>query len=459
MLGGRTSVDTLDSMRLPFFGFVFVSTILAISVVSFSACSGTEPRPDAAGASTSSGGSSTSGGSSGTPTGDAQADAGADGDAAAEPPTCNNTIRDGNETDVDCGGNVCKKCFDGKTCIANTDCAGGACLNKVCITPKCSDVATNGDETDIDCGGTICARCTIGKRCITGADCVSKTCSATKSCECPKGMTTASRQGGGGAYCIDQTEVTKFEYDKFITANVDVDDQISVCKLTNINFTPRGAWPPIESGISATPKPAGYWTGFNKSLPVHYVDWCDAYAYCKWANKQLCGGVTGGSVPPALADSADAGAWYNACSAQGSLRWPYLDVFDNRCNGIYRDSDGGGPFPDFSGYGFSINQDEGIHQVNNGDFNGNYTEFRFAQCAGGVSGLYHMSGNLAEWEDSCDGANADSKCRVRGGSFQAEGDAGTLSCSGNRLEQRMPPTTGNPNTDPLRDVGIRCCLY
>ena len=445
-------------MRLPFFALVLATSLTGFALMSFSACSSDGPRPDAGSVVTtsSSGGSgSSSGDGSVTPT-----DAGPDGQDATLPPTCSNTIKDGVETDVDCGGNVCGKCIDGKTCIANTDCAGGACLNNVCVTPKCTDVATNGDETDTDCGGAICARCTIGKRCNAGSDCVSKTCSNTKSCECPPGMTTASRQGGGGAYCIDQTEVTKAQYDKFITANVNINDQISVCKPpTNVNFTPRGAWPPIESGISTDQKPAGYWTAFNKSLPVHYVDWCDAYAYCKWANKQLCGSVTGGEVPPALADSADAGAWYNACSAQGTLRWPYLDIFDTRCNGQNVGSDGGGPFPQHSGYGFSINQDEGIHQVNNGDVNGVYSEFRFGQCAGGVTGLYHMSGNVAEWEDSCDGANPDSKCRVRGGSFNANQDPETMSCKGLRTEQRIPATTGNPDTDPLRDIGFRCCLY
>jgi hypothetical protein len=170
--------------------------------------------------------------------------------------------------------------------------------------------------------------------------------------------------------------------------------------------------------------------------------------------------VTGGPVALAMSDSADASAWYNACSAAGAKEWPYGNSFDGGCNGSYFSTTSTTAGPKSLGRsGFGANQDESIHAVHNGDINGNYSLIEFADCAGGVAGLYHMSGNVAEWEDSCDGATPDSKCRVRGGSFFAEGDAGTLSCKGLRTVQRVPPDTGNPDTDPLRDIGFRCCLY
>jgi hypothetical protein len=40
---------------------------------------------------------------------------------------CNDSILDGDETDIDCGGSSCPKCASGKTCLVSTDCVGGTC--------------------------------------------------------------------------------------------------------------------------------------------------------------------------------------------------------------------------------------------------------------------------------------------------------------------------------------------
>ncbi|MBW2979376.1 hypothetical protein KY307_01860, partial [Candidatus Woesearchaeota archaeon] len=51
-------------------------------------------------------------------------------------PSCNNSIKDVNETDVDCGG-ICPPCPDGKKCITDDDCIGKCDpIKKICYTQK-----------------------------------------------------------------------------------------------------------------------------------------------------------------------------------------------------------------------------------------------------------------------------------------------------------------------------------
>jgi formylglycine-generating enzyme required for sulfatase activity len=380
------------------------------------------------------------------------------------PGTCGNKTKDGKETDVDCGGTECAKCVDGKTCLAKTDCAGDACLDGKCATPACTDNRKDGDETDIDCGGKICAKCLTGQRCAESSDCVSAACdTGSHACACPQGMISIPRQGGGGSYCIDIIEVTKYQYGAFIAANVAVSAQDPICKDANQSFLPRNAW-----GISTTAPTftdttdLSVTTNFNGSLPIHYVDWCDAYAYCKWAGKQLCGSVHGGSVPFDKATQADSSAWYNACSVQGENPYPYgKDYLPGVCNGgsdpdLSSDVNCGPEAKKRSGYGCSSNHDEGINELVDGDKNGHYTKVLFADCAAGPTGPYQMTGNVAEWEDSCDGTGANANCHVRGGSHNSGNTAEALRCDVNRTEQRVP---SRADDEKLADIGFRCCIY
>jgi hypothetical protein len=57
-------------------------------------------------------------------------DGAAPGDGA-EGDHCTNGVRDGDESDVDCGGS-CPRCAAGKSCVANTDCQSGSCRAAVC---------------------------------------------------------------------------------------------------------------------------------------------------------------------------------------------------------------------------------------------------------------------------------------------------------------------------------------
>jgi hypothetical protein len=92
-------------------------------------------------------------------------------------PDCSNYKRDGNETDVDCGGSICGACGTGKTCKVDRDCISKLCNSDGrCNAATCSDGIKNGSETDIDCGGPDCQACASGKKCSASDDCQRGAC-------------------------------------------------------------------------------------------------------------------------------------------------------------------------------------------------------------------------------------------------------------------------------------------
>jgi hypothetical protein len=88
-------------------------------------------------------------------------------------------VKNGKETDVDCGGGACTKCAPGKTCSLASDCTSSVCKAGLCQAATCNDGAKNGAESDVDCGAA-CAPtglCSLGKTCGTAGDCQSGLCS------------------------------------------------------------------------------------------------------------------------------------------------------------------------------------------------------------------------------------------------------------------------------------------
>jgi len=86
-------------------------------------------------------------------------------------------VKDGAETDVDCGGGECKPCEVGKGCALASDCTDGVCLASVCPPPACDDRVKNASESDVDCGGPTCPKCAADQKCVIPGDCISGDCS------------------------------------------------------------------------------------------------------------------------------------------------------------------------------------------------------------------------------------------------------------------------------------------
>lgn len=218
--------------------------------------------------------------------------------------------------------------------------------------------------------------------------------------------TVAMPEGFG----IDETEVTRCQYEVWLAAGPSTDGQPAECSW-NDDFTPGCEWPPGEKG----------------DLPVQCVDWCDAFSYCEALGKRLCGKIGGG--PNGYDDLADhtKSQWFAACSAGGTYVFPYGNEYDaERCNGGDNDATG---------------CDHGSCELVSG---GTYS--RCQSIGLGYGGVYDLSGNVWEWEDACDGSEgASDACRVRGGATNY-GQA-SLTCAAEEYFVR------NVNTA----VGFRCC--
>lgn len=90
--------------------------------------------------------------------------------------TCFDRVRNGSETDIDCGGS-CTTCTTAAACSSAADCESAACDGGSCAAPSCENGVRDGLETDVDCGSQ-CGGCAVGKVCWSNNDCASLTCGA-----------------------------------------------------------------------------------------------------------------------------------------------------------------------------------------------------------------------------------------------------------------------------------------
>lgn len=93
---------------------------------------------------------------------------------------------------------------DGDACTTRSDCTSGVCTSSVCQAPRSDDSVQNGHETDIDCGGPNAPKCLDGKKCLVDGDCKTacsylKTCIDTPSCKYHLGGDTCGEGEVGGS--------------------------------------------------------------------------------------------------------------------------------------------------------------------------------------------------------------------------------------------------------------------
>jgi hypothetical protein len=104
---------------------------------------------------------------------------------ACASPSCTDARKNGDETEIDCGG-ACPACTLAQGCARASDCASGACgvsgcgqgIERCCQAPSCEDGVQNGDEPVTDCGNKACGLCPLGSACDASAQCTSELCQA-----------------------------------------------------------------------------------------------------------------------------------------------------------------------------------------------------------------------------------------------------------------------------------------
>jgi sulfatase modifying factor 1 len=212
---------------------------------------------------------------------------------------------------------------------------------------------------------------------------------------------------GGSPFCIDTTEVTNAQYRQFAQSGFTLSG----------GAIPDGCQGLTGSALSMSPASG------TDDFPVVNVNWCQAYEFCAWAGKRLCGQIGGGALDSMLDTNAKQSQWLNACSDGGRLTYPYGNTFSAMaCGGMADDT----TMPAI------VASQPG--------------------CVGSVGGLYDMSGNVWEWTDACGNAPAGGTaamafCDAMGGAFDSM--TSELECVGERNWTR---NAGAGN------IGFRCCL-
>ncbi|MEZ4227477.1 MAG: SUMF1/EgtB/PvdO family nonheme iron enzyme [Polyangiaceae bacterium] len=221
--------------------------------------------------------------------------------------------------------------------------------------------------------------------------------------KCPQGRGPAMVDMG--SYCIDSTEVSRLQFQEFLDDQKNAaTPQFGGCKSNSFDNVANCPGAP-----ATTPH-----------LPAGCADWCDAWAFCSWAGKRLCGKLGGGPLTKDEITQPQVSEWAHACTQGGSSLYPWGDSPANNCN-----------FGPCSG-GYCT------HLVGS-----------HPQCTGTAppfDGVFDLLGNVYEFVESCDLNPATLGCYAVGSSYYD----GQKACS----EGVWKATALAQGYD---DFGIRCC--
>ncbi|MCC6751120.1 MAG: hypothetical protein IT371_25930 [Deltaproteobacteria bacterium] len=123
-------------------------------------------------------------------------------------------------------------------------------------TPSCTDKVRNGDETDVDCGGTKCGGCEVSKACGVGGDCASglcstgKVCAYARSCQELHAANSAAKDGTYPIVIPGSSSATRV-----------------YCDMTRDG----GGWTLVASYPEGSPAVPSGWSGSDKSVGTSFA--------------------------------------------------------------------------------------------------------------------------------------------------------------------------------------------
>lgn len=232
----------------------------------------------------------------------------------------------------------------------------------------------------------------------SASDSETETAAETGDCASSRGPAMVAIAHPGGAFCIDATEVTNEQFAEY-------------AKLPPSITLP-------ERCMGVVQKYPG--TVGDAKAPQFNVGWCDAFAFCAWAGKRLCGVLD--KAKPLGGDNSE---WSYVCTQGGSTAFPYGDAHDPGACVIGKTAGDALPEPVAS----------------------------FAGCAGKTepyASVFDLSGNVSEWVDECEGT----RCRALGGYF-GDTDTQALRCAS--INSGTGMTVSHEVSTVLRGLGFRCC--
>lgn len=265
---------------------------------------------------------------------------------------------------------------------ASVACTAGMCVCQP-FQSLCSGTCVWKDHDFYNCG-------TCGNSCAIGQTCQQGQCAAV-----PGGVSQLVQvpAPGGGSYGIDKTEVSRAQYDGWLSTNPSTLDQVATC-LSNTEFDSHQSHPSCWNDLALC-------QGTNCGQhPQTCVSWCHATAYCAAVGKRLCGKIGGGpSDPGAFIDEVQ-NQWYNACSSAGVRLYTYGSTYNaTECNAL-------NAWYPMCGAQYCKTIEVGSMTTCQSSITG-YT------------GVFDLSGNVMEWEDSC--WHPGDSCRLRGGHMMYQG--------------------------------------